>query len=188
MLKTTKKATGCIFALALMFAGGYAFAQTNPSGMDTPKSNTKADEQFVQEAASGGMAEVKLGQLAQQKGTSDAVKSFGSRMVSDHSKAGDELKTAASQSNISMPDKMNAKDEATYNRLSKMSGAAFDREYARNMVTDHTHDIAEFRKEAIDGKDDSIKNFASQTLPTLQEHLKLARSMEKAVSSSAANN
>jgi putative membrane protein len=83
---------------------------------------------------------------------------------------------------------MDTKDEELYNRLSKMSGEAFDRDYAKEMVADHTHDVAEFRKEATNGQEEPIKNFASQTLPTLQEHLKLAREMEKTVSGSAATN
>jgi putative membrane protein len=147
------------------------------------------DQRFAKDAASGGMAEVKLGQLAQEKGSNDAVKNFGQRMVTDHSKADDDLKAAASNANIDLPNQMSAKDQATYDRLSKLSGSAFDRAYARAMVTDHRQDIAQFRKEATNGENASIKNFASQTLPTLQEHLKFAQHMEKAVSSqSSANN
>jgi putative membrane protein len=177
-----------LMAIALMLPGGIALAQTNAGKPDQAQNHTRMDDQFAKEAASGGMAEVKLGQLAQEKGSNEAVKNFGSRMVNDHSKAADELKAAATQSNINLPSKLNARDEATYNRLSRMSGSAFDREYAKTMVTDHTQDVAEFRKEAIDGQDASIRNFASETLPTLQEHLKQAREMEKAVSGAASNN
>jgi putative membrane protein len=173
--------------LGLLLAGAGSCAVCAQAGYgetNAPASKMRPDEQFVKDAASGGMAEVKLGQLAQEKGSNDAVKAFGARMVNDHSKAGDDLKTAATQSKLPMPNRMNAKDEATFNRLSKLSGPAFDREYAKEMVTDHTHDVSEFRKEALDGKDHSIQNFASQTLPTLQEHLKQARAMEKSVSGS----
>ena len=104
------------------------------------------DTTFAKKAAAGGIAEVKMGQLAQQKGTADSVKKFGARMVEDHSKAGDELKQAASQSNITLPTDMSAKDKATYDMLSKLSGAAFDRAYARDMVRDHEEDIAEFQQ------------------------------------------
>ena len=188
MGNVTRTACKYVMAIALMLPCGVGFAQTNTGKTDQAQNRTRMDDQFAKEAASGGMAEVKLGQLAQEKGINEAVKNFGSRMVNDHSKAADELKTAATQSNINLPSKLNAKDEATYNRLSRMSGTAFDREYAKAMVTDHTQDVAEFRKEAIDGQDASIKNFASQTLPTLQEHLKQAREMEKAVSGEASNN
>jgi putative membrane protein len=146
-------------------------------------SRTMTDAEFAKLAAQGGLAEVKLGQLAEDKGTSQAVKDFGKRMVNDHSKGNDALKTAASKANITLPGQITAKDEALYNRLSKLSGAAFDRAYARDMVQDHTADVAAFHHEAMDGKQASIKSFASQTLPTLEEHLKLARAMQHDVSS-----
>jgi putative membrane protein len=161
---------------------------------DTPiKSRTSTvsrpstgDTHFAKEAAQGGMAEVKLGQLAQDKGLSDSVKSFGKRMVNDHSKAGDKLKDVASQENITLPTDIAAKDQGTYDRLSKLNGAAFDRAYAKNMVKDHEADISAFQKEANDGKVDSLKTFASDTLPTFQDHLKEAKAMMKTVAGSSA--
>jgi putative membrane protein len=130
------------------------------------------------------MAEVKMGQLAQEKGTSDSVKKFGQRMVEDHTKAGDELKKAAAQENITLPSDISAKDKATCDALSKLSGAAFDRAYARDMVKDHEEDVAEFSKEANGGQKPAIKDFATQTLPTLQDHLKEAKEMRQNVSAS----
>lgn len=146
-----------------------------------------ADTHFAKEAAQGGMAEVKLGQLAQEKGSSDSVKSFGKRMVDDHSKAGDKLKEVASKENITLPTDIGAKDQATYDRLEKLSGAAFDRAYAKDMVADHQADVAAFRKEANGGKNDSLKGFASETLPTLEDHLKEAKEMMKAVAGTSAS-
>jgi putative membrane protein len=104
--------------------------------------------------------------------------------VEDHTKAGDELKRAAAQDNITLPDDVSAKDKATYNELTKLSGAAFDRAYARDMVKDHEEDIADFNKEANGGKNTSIKDFATRTLPTLQDHLKEAKEMRQNVSAS----
>jgi len=132
------------------------------------------------------MAEVKLGQLAQEKGSSDAVKSFGKRMVDDHSKAGDKLKEVASHESITLPSDLSAKDQATYDRLSTLNGGAFDRAYSRDMVKDHETDIAAFQKEANAGKNDSLKSFASETLPTLQDHLKQAKEMMKTVGGATA--
>jgi putative membrane protein len=149
-----------------------------------PARTAVSDTQFVKKAAQGGIAEVKLGQLAQEKGTSDSVKKFGQRMVEDHTKAGDELKRAAAQENITLPDDISAKDKATYDSLSKLSGAAFDRAYARDMVKDHEEDIADFNKEANGGKNAAIKDFATQTLSTLQDHLKEAKEMRQNVSAS----
>ncbi len=145
-----------------------------------------ADTHFAKEAAQGGMAEVKLGQLAQDKGASDSVKNFGKRMVDDHSKAGDKLKDVASQENITLPTDISAKDQATYDRLSKLNGAAFDRAYAKDMVKDHEADVAAFQKEANGGRVDSLKGFASDTLPTLRDHLTEAKEMTKSLAGSSA--
>jgi putative membrane protein len=145
-----------------------------------------ADTHFAKEAAQGGMAEVKMGQLAQDKGSNDSVKVFGKRMVDDHSKAGDKLKDVASKESITLPTEISAKDQATYDRLSKLNGPAFDKAYARDMVKDHETDIAAFQKEANGGKDDSLKSFASETLPTLQDHLKEAKEMWKTVGGASA--
>lgn len=166
--------------------------QDSPSRMDRGTTTAKSrpsmgDAHFAKEAAQGGMAEVKLGQLAQDKGSNDAVKSFGKRMVDDHSKAGEKLKEVASGENITLPTDISAKDQAIYDRLSKLSGSAFDRAYARDMVTDHETDVAAFQKEAHGGKNDSLKSFASETLPTLQDHLKQAKEMMKTVGATSAS-
>jgi putative membrane protein len=150
-----------------------------------PVRSAVSDAQFAKKAAQGGLAEVKMGQLAQNKGTSDSVKKFGQRMVEDHTKAGDELKKVAAQENITLPDDVSAKDKATYDALSKLSGAAFDRAYARDMVKDHEEDVAEFNKEANGGQKPAVKDFASQTLPTLQDHLKQAKDMRQNVAASS---
>jgi putative membrane protein len=149
-----------------------------------PAHTAVSDTQFAKKAAQGAIAEVQLGQLAQEKGTSDSVKKFGQRMVEDHTKGGDKLKRAAAQENITLPDAISAKDKATYDELSRLSGAAFDRAYARDMVKDHEEDIADFNKEANGGKNAAIKDFATQTLPALQDHLKEAREMRQNVSAS----
>jgi putative membrane protein len=157
-----------------LFAGGTAFAQkSGPSSSD--------DSTFVKKAASGGMAEVKLGQLAREKSSSSAVKDFGQRMQNDHSKANDQLKDVASKGHITLPSDLNKMDQATYDRLSKLSGTEFDRAYARDMVNDHEKDIAAFKNETRMGKNPDVQNFASQTLPTLEDHLKQAKAMEKSV-------
>ena len=140
------------------------------------------DKSFVRHAASGGIAEVKLGELAQEKGSSRAVKEFGKRMKKDHSQAGGQLKEVASKNNIAVPEVMDTKDQATYDQLSKLSGEEFDQVYAQLMVTDHEQDIEEFKTQASTGGNPDVKRFASSTLPTLQDHLRQAREMEKSVS------
>ena len=168
------------FSIAMLPA---AAAQTSHDKMASDNSGTSstklapADRQFVRKAAQGGLAEVELGKLASEKAESSDVKQFGQRMVDDHTKANDQLKQVASEKGITVPNKLSAKDAATKARLEKLSGKAFDRAYMRDMVTDHTKDVSEFRMESKNAKDPAVKNFASQTLPTLKDHLKEAKSI-----------
>jgi putative membrane protein len=146
---------------------------------------TVSDAEFAKKAAQGGMAEVRLGRLAEQNGSNAAVKQFGQRMVEDHTKANDELKQAAAKENILLPGDMDPKDQAVYDALAKLSGAAFDKAYARDMIRDHQQDIADFNSEANSGRKSAIKDFAEQSLPTLQDHLKQAREMRQTVLASS---
>ena len=177
-------------ALAVALAAGTAYAQqpTHPAEhKDTAKSTAAkaaGDQKFVMEAAKGGMAEVELGKLAADKASSSDVKKFGQRMVDDHGKANDELKTLAQNKNITLPTAVDAQDKATIDRLSKLSGDAFDRAYMQAMLKDHRKDVSEFRAESKSGKDPDVKAWASKTLPTLEEHLKMAQDANKAVGTS----
>jgi putative membrane protein len=139
------------------------------------------DEAFVRVAARGGLAEIKLGKLAMDQGSNEGVKAFGTRMVAEHTKAGDELKEAAKEENIGLPTDLSAKDQTTYDRLSKLSGADFDQAYAQDMVKDHQQDLRDFQREANHGNDDVIRGFASATVPMIQQHLDQAKEMLKAV-------
>jgi putative membrane protein len=143
-----------------------------------------ADEAWVMKVAKGGMAEVELGKLASEKASNDAVKQFGQRMVTDHSKANDELKALADSKKITLPAEIAPEDKALRDRLMKLSGPAFDRAYMRAMVSDHVKDVGEFRRESKAGKDADVKAWAGKTLPTLEEHLKMARQASGAVGTS----
>jgi putative membrane protein len=105
-------------------------------------------------------------------------------MVKDHGKAGDELKSIAGQKSISLPGEITTKDQALKTHLSSLSGDAFDKAYMSAMVKDHQTDIAEFEKEANSGTDSDLKSFASKTLPTLKEHLSLAKNTADSVGAS----
>jgi putative membrane protein len=135
-----------------------------------------ADSAFVMKAAQGGLAEVKLGQLATQKASSQDVKSFGQQMVDDHSKANDELKQLASAKGVTIPADLDPKHQATHDRLSKLSGAEFDRAYMQQMVNDHRETVNDFRRESKSGSDSDVKAWAAKTLPTLEHHLQMAES------------
>ncbi|HEX3742945.1 MAG TPA: DUF4142 domain-containing protein [Bryobacteraceae bacterium] len=141
----------------------------------------RPDNDFLIKAAQGGTAEVEMGRVAVQHASNAAVKQFGQRMVDDHSKANDELKAVASRKGFTPPAGVDAKQQATMDRLSSLNGAAFDRAYMQDMVKDHEEDIAEFQREANSGNDPDLKAFAAKTLPTLQEHLKMAREAESQV-------
>ena len=189
--KTGKAIYVACVTVTLSAVGSWAVLahQDSPSATKATAAKSRAamgDAHFAKEAAQGGMAEVKLGQLAEEKGSNNTVKNFGKRMVEDHSKAGDQLKGVASRESITLPTDISAKDQATYDRLAKLNGTAFDRAYARNMVKDHETDVAAFQKEANAGKDDSLKSFASETLTTLQDHLKQAKDMMKTVGGTTA--
>ena len=137
--------------------------------------------EFIKEAASGGMMEVKLGNMAQQKASSQAVKDFGERMVQDHSKANEQLKQLAKNNNYRVPDQMIQKHQDKVNKLSALSGENFDKAYMEMMVEDHEEDIDKFQEAANNAIDPEIKAFASKTLPTLKEHYQLAQTVEEKV-------
>ena len=143
-----------------------------------------ADEAWVVKIAKGGMAEVELGKLAAEKGSSDAVKQFGQRMVDDHSKANDELKALADSKKITLSPEIAPEDKTLRDRLMKLSGPAFDQAYMKAMLNDHLKDVSEFRTESRSGKDPDVKAWAAKTLPTLEEHLKMARATNGTVGTS----
>lgn len=147
-------------------------------------SSGSEDIEFIFDAARGSMAEVELGKLAAERAKNDEVKKFAQKMVDDHSKAGDELKTIAERKGIKLPQEMDAKSKALVARLQKLNGAAFDRAYMQAMVGDHLKDVNEFKKEANSGRDPQVKSFASTTLPTLEGHLQQARQARTAATSS----
>jgi putative membrane protein len=173
MERTLLRNFGAALAAGVFLSAG-AFAQQ-------PDKMSPADTKFAREAAMGGMEEVQLGKVAVQNASSDQVKQFGQRMIDDHTKAGDELKGIASKKNITLPTELDAKHKAEVNKYSSMKGADFDRAYMKDMVKDHETDVAEFQKEASGGSDKDIQGFASRTLPTLQDHLRMARDTAKAV-------
>jgi len=153
----------CISVLTVLglTLGGVATAQETPAGKSS--SVSAKDKTFMKKAARGGMMDVAMGRLAEQKAQSEDVKSFGKRMVTDHSKANDELKKIAAQKNVKLPAK-----EPTVSWSS-------DKAYMDMMVKDHEKDLAEFQEEAKSGSDADVKKFAEDTAKVVQEHLDLAK-------------
>lgn len=158
----------------------------NPKSSDTTSVDPMAaDKDFLKEAAQGSAVEVALGRMAQEKGSSDAVKAFGKRMVDDHSKAADELRQVAQMAKLDVPSDMPKKAKKAQDKLSKLSGTDFDRAYAKLMVSDHKEDVKAFEREAHNGAVPPVKDFAAKTLPTLQEHLKMAEELETSAGNSS---
>lgn len=145
---------------------------------DKDKGISAADKQFINNAATGGMLEVRLGELARKQGASEDVKRFGERMVAEHGKANDELKQLAEKKKVELPKDLPNEQKAEIDRLSKLRGAEFDRAYIDFMVTDHTQDVNAFGKQAKDGQDADVKGWARKTLPTLESHLKHAQEIK----------
>lgn len=96
------------------------------------------------------------------------MKKFGQRMVDDHSKANDKLKQLASQKKVALPQDLNAKDKATKASL-ELSGEQFDQAYMKDMVKDHKKDVSDFTRESKAAHDPDVKQFAADTLPTLED-------------------
>jgi putative membrane protein len=150
----------------------------------TAKSSSKSmtgeeDIKFINEAASGGMAEVELGQMAQTKATDPQVKEFGAMMVQDHTKANDELKALAEKKNITLPATPSEQQRKVKDELSTKSGKDFDNAYVLNMVKDHKKDIKLFEDASKKVDDPELKAFIVKTLPTLRMHLTHVQAIEK---------
>lgn len=175
------------FPFIAMMAGCVGFGSLgilaqNTSSQHLDQGSSKmmnsADTTFAMKAAQGGLAEVQMGKLAAEKASNSEVKAFGQQMVDDHTKANDDLKAVATKKGMTLPNDVDAHDHATYSKLEKLSGEAFDRAYVKDMVSDHEKDVKEFQKEAKNGKDDDIKAFASRTQPVLQGHLDKIKSIQ----------
>jgi putative membrane protein len=141
----------------------------------------KASEKFIKDAIQGNLAAVAVGKLAQQKGASAGVRSFG--LVSEHGAANEKAMSVAQTMGVTPPTEPNQKQKATYDRLSKLSGAQFDRAFAKAMVEDHQNDIREFEKEAKK-MNDPAADFAKATLPILHKHLEEAQALASGKSAS----
>jgi len=135
---------------------------------------------FLKQAIRGDLAETQIGQLAQQKSINAEVKSFGQELVTDHSQAKTEATSLAETMKVTVPTKPDRKAQTEYEKLSKLSGSAFDKEFASFMVKDHQEDIAKFQKEA-QANDGQVSALAQKTLPVLQKHLQAAQALEAKV-------
>jgi putative membrane protein len=150
-----------------------------PSSFAGQSQEVSPDQTFAKKAVVGGLAEVQLGKIAVEHAASPDVKQFGQRMVEDHGNANRELMALVEKKGISVPTALDQKHQEEADRLAKLRGAAFDRAYIQHMVKDHEEDVRLFSTQAKEGKDSELRSFAAKTLPTLEEHLNMARSLAK---------
>jgi putative membrane protein len=140
------------------------------------------DLEFAEKAAEGGLMEVQFGEQAQQQAKNEQVVQFGERMVADHGQANEKLKAIAEQKGIELPQELSADAQQKYEELQQLSDAEFDEAYMDEMVQDHETDVAAFEKQAQSGQDPDLRTFAEETLPTLREHLELAKETQSQIS------
>lgn len=167
-------------AALLIAAPSLSFAQSAPG--KAPASAAAKD--FLTDAAKGDASEIKFGQLAEKNGGSTDAKDFGKMLVTDHTKAGQQVKATAHEVGVTVAEQPGSDAQTEYDKLAKLKGAAFDKEFASMMVDDHQKDIAKFQKEA-DAKDGPASELAQQQLPTLQKHLQAAQALQRKQQASA---
>lgn len=168
-----KRVISAVCCIALCSLPGLALGQA--------KGGSMTDQQFVDFAAQTDMVEANLGQLAGNVASSDQVKSYAQMLVTDHTNDYHQLSGVAQQANLKLPDAIDtAHNKAMIAPFQKLKGSAFDHRYAHEMVAGHTKAIAVYKKEAADAKDQALKSYAEQALPTLQKHLDEAKGLEKA--------
>jgi putative membrane protein len=170
------------------------------AGATQPVTSTPSDSRsFINDLTVAGMTEVQLGKMAAEQAASPDVKAFGQMMVHDHSKAGDELKQVAAQLNVQPPTQPDKKHQDLADRLSKLSGAEFDREYMNAMVQGHEEVLGKVRSRAgssvtpttgsgavgttgsVPGGEQALTQWATKALPTVQRHLARARELQQKV-------
>lgn len=181
--------TTALLTVGFMTTLGYtAIAQTNrpstqqnPTNRPTTQPNSRRlsafDQQFMRRAAQGNMAEIELSQLALQRGDSDEVKQYAQRMIQEHTQANARLSQLAQQKGVNLPRELDPQHQAIRAQLEQLSGERFDQEYMRVMENDHVLTVTLFQNGTRQAQDRDVRRFASNTLPRLQGHLQMTRTM-----------
>jgi putative membrane protein len=168
-------------------AGGGAPSMSRP---DTTSQNSQTDtgqrepkrideKKFIQDAAVDDLTEVAMGKLAVEKGSDDAIKQYGQKLIDDHTKANGDLKELAAAGRIEVPDALDSKHQARVDKLAKLSGPQFDKAFIKDQVKFHQQNVKDFQEEAASGTIVQVKNYASKALPTLEQHLELVKELSK---------
>jgi putative membrane protein len=163
-----KTATAVVVWLSLVTSLAISSAQAGNPDLSAQ------DKEFLMHAAQGGMAEVKMGRVAAEQAKSAKVKEFAQHMIEDHTATNEELMGLASDLGVTPPQSIGSEHQKMLSQLSKLSGAKFDQQYVIGQLKSHREMISIFKQQLEEGKNKELKQFAKDTLPTLQEHLKMA--------------
>jgi putative membrane protein len=165
----------CLAAMPCLFAQATGEAHKNVS--------KTVDQEFVSKAAAGGLFEVDAAKLAADRATNSEVKSFAQTLQRDHQQANDKLSSIAQSKGLTVPSRLDDNHRKELDKLKEMSGEAFDRAYVQLMTKDHPKDISLFERQSRSGNDADLKAFASDTLPKLKEHLRMAQELDSGLKS-----
>jgi putative membrane protein len=180
-MRIDKTAMAALVTIALGGSVG-TVVMDEPAHAAAEKPNiSAADKKFLDDTYSINQGEIMLGRLAEQRGATRPVKALGHRMVSDHTKALDASKHVASAVHSTLPKAVDAPTQAMYDDLSKKTGRDFDTAYLDAMVTGHDEAVRKFEEEETSGQNTAIKGYAREQLPTIREHLSLARHAQQEV-------
>lgn len=162
--------------LCLCLGIGLAAGQ-NTQGRNAQGNDPFDDNIFVQKAAYDNMTEVALAKLAESKTSNDQVKAFAQRMIKDHAKAEENLKKAASAAGLTLPTTIDEKHQKMVDQFKGLAGNNFDADYVKHMVPDHEKAVALFTQASKEAKNPAVKDYATKTLPVLEEHLAMAKKL-----------
>jgi putative membrane protein len=158
------------FSIALAAAGLIGFA----AGAASAAQLSQQDQNFVKQAAQGGLEEIQSGQMAEQKGASQAIKQLGQTLVTDHTMMNEQLKQIAQQQGFTLPQSLPQDDRQEMQQLRNLSGQQFDRQFADEQIEDHQKMIQALQKEAQTTQDQALRAFAQSGIPVMQKHLQMA--------------
>ena len=136
------------------------------------------DATFVATAGSSGLHEVELAKLATTQAKNEAVRKFAETLHTDHMKANEELKKAATDAGLAVPEKMNAEHQKVVDTFKDYKGDNFDSDFMKHMIAGHEKSIDLFKRASKEAKDQKLKDFAAKTLPVIQAHLDAAKKIE----------
>src|SRR3954469_21836837 len=162
--------------MRMLIAAAAAIALAGTAAIAQQKAPAEASN-FAKKVASANTFEIQSSELAKDRAQSSEVKSFADQMIADHTKAGEDFKAAVQAANVSPPpaEEPDAKQKATLTKLRNAQGAAFDKAYVSAQVAAHREAVSLFRSYAKNGRTAPLKEFAQNTLPTLEHHLTMVQ-------------